>query len=172
MQRSRITAFKIDERVIASHWPNNWEIRDRNLHCFRRGFAFPRPLPSWSLKNISSLLIFAYYILTLSQLAGISYHRAIDWTQRTILRDQRHGPSTVLKHTVFTEEPRPMKHYNTLKDNFRILQPRTYFPIYVCVKLTSGDSYFWNWSSIAGECSSWQMLNKPQVSKWGWATSI
>lgn len=54
-------------------------------------------------------------ILTLSQLAGISYHRAIDWTHCTTLRDQSHRTSTVLKHTVFAEDPRPMKHCNTIK---------------------------------------------------------
>lgn len=54
-------------------------------------------------------------MLTLSQLAGISYHRAIDRTQCTILRDQSYDPSTVLKHTMFTQEPRSMKHYNTIK---------------------------------------------------------
>lgn len=54
-------------------------------------------------------------MLTLSQLARISYHRAIDRTQCTTLRDQSYGPCTVLKHTMFTEDLRFMKHCNTIK---------------------------------------------------------
>lgn len=81
-------------------------IRERNLHYYRYAlYPVPRSLRSSSLAEM----------LTLSQLAGISYHRAIDRTQCTILRDQSYDPSTVLKHTMFTQEPRSMKHYNTIK---------------------------------------------------------
>lgn len=104
MQWSHITAFKMDESVIASHKPNNWQ-SEREIFIIT-----PPPIIKEYQEHISSA-----EMLTLSQLAGISYHRAIDWTQCTILRDQSHGPSTVLKNTMFTEEPGPMKHCNTIK---------------------------------------------------------
>lgn len=57
--------------------------------------------------------------LTLSLMTGTSYHSAIDGTQFTILRDRSYGPSTVLKHTMFSGELRSMKHYNTVKEPYR-----------------------------------------------------
>lgn len=49
--------------------------------------------------------------LTVSQLAGAGDHGAVDCTMCAILRDQRHSPSTVLKHTVLTEDAGPVKNY-------------------------------------------------------------
>lgn len=98
---SHITAFKTDESVGLSLAKQNGE---RNYYrCALYSIQS-------SLKSIS----FAEMV-TLSQLAGIGYRRAIDWTQCAILRDQSYDPSTVLEHTMFTEEPRPVKHYNTMK---------------------------------------------------------
>lgn len=54
-------------------------------------------------------------MLTLSQLARTSYHRAIDRTQCTIPRDQSYDPCTVLKQTMFTEDLRSVKHCSAIK---------------------------------------------------------
>ncbi len=71
-------------------------------------------LPSMFIKEYQEHISCAE-MLTLSQLTAIGYHRAVDWTQCTVLRVQSHRPSMALKHTMFTKQPRPVKHYNTIK---------------------------------------------------------
>lgn len=55
-------------------------------------------------------------MLTLSQLPGTRYHGAVDWTQCTVPREQSDDPCEILKHTVFGEEPGPVKHYDTITE--------------------------------------------------------
>lgn len=72
MQRSYITAFKMDESRIGSHKPKDYVwMREREIF-FLIGFQH-----QCSLKNVKSTLNITE-LLTLSQLARIGDHRAID----------------------------------------------------------------------------------------------